>query len=39
MPGQHTEGDGWMAQMRWVFGHIALDNKKVALYTHKGAQG
>lgn len=36
MPGQHTKGDGWLAQMRWVFGHIALENKKVALYTHKG---
>ena len=36
MPGQHQKGDGWLAQMRWVFGHIALENKKVALYTHKG---
>ena len=36
MPGQHQKGDGWLAQMRWVFGHIALKNKKVALYTHKG---
>lgn len=36
MPGQHTKGDGWLAQMRWVFGHVALNNKKVALYTHKG---
>lgn len=33
-PGAHTQGDGWMAQMRWVFGDIVRQNRKVALYAN-----
>lgn len=36
-PGQHTNGDGWLAQMRWVYGNIALNSKKAGMYVNKGA--
>lgn len=36
-PGQHTSGDGWLTQMRWVYGLIALKNKTVGIYTSKAA--
>lgn len=38
-PGQHTGGDGWLAQMRWVFGCIVHDNKVAGIYTNTGVQG
>lgn len=37
-PGQHTNGDGWLAQMRWVYGNVALKNKVAGMYTNKGAE-
>lgn len=33
-PGSHTDGDGWMAQLRWVFGDIVRKNRKVGIYTN-----
>lgn len=36
-PGQHTTGDGWLAQMRWVFGTVVLKNKVPGIYTNKAA--
>ena len=36
-PGTHTKGDGWLCQMRWVFGNIVRYNKTAGLYTNKPA--
>ncbi len=36
-PGQHTNGDGWMAQLRWIFGSIVRNNKVAGIYTNKAA--
>lgn len=33
-PGSHTSGDGWMAQMRWVFGDIVRKNRRVGIYVN-----
>ena len=37
-PGKHTKGDGWLAQMRWVYGNIALKNKTAAIYENGTAR-
>lgn len=36
-PGQHTQGDGYLAQLRWVFGTIVYKNKKPGIYASKAA--
>ncbi|SEP05703.1 hypothetical protein SAMN02910314_02032, partial [Denitrobacterium detoxificans] len=36
-PGQHTNGDGWMAQLRWIYGSIVRNNKVAGIYTNKAA--
>lgn len=36
-PGQHTQGDGWLNQFRWVFGTIVRKNKKPGIYAHEAA--
>ncbi len=36
-PGQHTSGDGYLNQLRWVFGSIVRNNKKPGIYAHKTA--
>lgn len=28
-PGQHTQGDGWLTQMRWIYGTVVHKNKVV----------
>ncbi len=33
-PGTHTNGDGWMAQLRWVFGDIVRKNRRVGIYCN-----
>ena len=33
-PGTHTSGDGWMAQLRWVFGDIVRKNRRVGIYCN-----
>lgn len=33
-PGSHTNGDGWMAQLRWVFGDIVRNNRRVGIYCN-----
>jgi len=33
-PGQHTKGDGWLSQFRWVYGDVAWKNKNAALYVN-----
>lgn len=33
-PGAHTQGDGWLAQLRWVFGDVIRKNRKVCLYCN-----
>lgn len=33
-PGSHTNGDGWMAQLRWVFGDIVRKNRRVGIYCN-----
>lgn len=35
-PGQHTEGDGYLSQNRWVYGTLAKKNKANAIYSNKG---
>jgi hypothetical protein len=32
-PGQHTKGDGYLAQLRWIFGSIVYKNKKPGIYA------
>lgn len=34
-PGQHTKGDGWLNQFRWIFGTIVHKNKKPGIYANK----
>lgn len=36
-PGQHTQGDGWLNQFRWIFGTIVRKNKKPGIYAHEAA--
>lgn len=36
-PGTHQRGDGWLAQMRWVYGTIARKNKVAGIYTNTAA--
>lgn len=36
-PGQHTSGDGWLTQMRWIFGSIVRKNKVAGIYANKAA--
>ncbi|ACU94001.1 hypothetical protein Ccur_02740 [Cryptobacterium curtum DSM 15641] len=36
-PGSHTNGDGWLAQNRWVYGSIVPANKAAGVYTSKKA--
>ncbi len=36
-PGQHTQGDGYLAQLRWVFGTIVRKNRKPGIYASKVA--
>lgn len=33
-PGQHTKGDGFLNQFRWVYGCVAWKNKNGALYVN-----
>ena len=33
-PGQHQRGDGYLAQMRWVFGNLVKMNKQWGLYAN-----
>lgn len=35
-PGQHTQGDGWLNQFRWIFGTIVRKNKKPGIYANEG---
>lgn len=37
-PGQHTKGDGYLAQMRWVFGNLVRYNKDWGLYCNGAAE-
>lgn len=36
-PGRHTEGDGYLAQFRWIFGTIVRKNRKPGIYASKQA--
>lgn len=36
-PGAHTNGDGFLAQMRWVFGNLVRYNKDWGLYCNGAA--
>lgn len=36
-PGQHQSGDGWLTQLRWIFGTIAYKNKQPGIYTSKAS--
>ena len=36
-PGKHTQGDGWLAQLRWVFGNLVQLNKQWGLYANGAA--
>ena len=36
-PGQHTGGDGWLNQLRWVYGSIVRKNKVAGIYASKYA--
>lgn len=36
-PGQHTEGDGWLNQFRWIFGTLVWKNKKPGIYANQAA--
>lgn len=38
-PEQNQVSDGWLCQMRWVYGNIAYKNQKAGIYANKGAQG
>lgn len=33
-PGNHTGGDGWIAQLRWVYGNLSHNNKRGGLYVN-----
>ena len=37
-PGGHTKGDGYLAQMRWVFGNLVRYNKDWGLYCNNPAE-
>lgn len=37
-PGRHTNGDCWLSQYRWVYGAIALKNKRNGIYVHHNAE-
>ena len=37
-PGGHTKGDGYLAQMRWVFGNLVRYNKDWGLYCNGAAE-
>lgn len=37
-PGMHTKGDGYLAQMRWVFGNLVRYNKDWGLYCNNAAE-
>lgn len=34
-PGQHTQGDGWLNQFRWIFGTLVWKNKKPGIYANE----
>lgn len=34
-PGTHTQGDCWLAQLRWVYGTVAFKNKRPGIYVNK----
>jgi len=34
-PGQHTQGDGWLNQFRWIFGTIVRDKKRPGIYANE----
>lgn len=34
-PGQHTKGDGWLNQFRWIFGTLVWKNKKPGIYANE----
>lgn len=34
-PGQHTQGDGYLDQYRWVYGTIVRKNRKPGIYSNK----
>lgn len=36
-PGQHTQGDGFLYQNRWVYGTLGRKNKVAGIYTNKHA--
>lgn len=36
-PGQHTQGDGWLNQFRWVFGTLVWKNKKPGIWVNKAS--
>ena len=36
-PGNHTEGDGWLAQNRWIYDTIVREQRKPGLYLCKSA--
>lgn len=36
-PGQHTQGDGWLNQFRWVFGTIVRKNRKPGIWVNKAS--
>lgn len=36
-PGTHTKGDGWLTQLRWVYGTVVYKNKKPGIYLSKKA--
>ena len=38
-PGEHTTGDGYLDQLRWVYGDVTRKNKTAGLYAHKAAAG
>lgn len=38
-PEQNQTSDGWLCQMRWVYGNIAYKNQKAGIYANKGALG
>lgn len=36
-PGNHTQGDGWLAQARWVYDTIVREQRKPGIYVSKAA--
>lgn len=36
-PGTHTKGDGWLTQLRWIYGTIVYNNKRPGIYLNKKA--